>query len=94
MIDVSRDPRWGRIAESCGEDPYLTAEMGKAMVEGFQGDSLNDPTAIAACAKHFVGYGAAESGEIITLPSCPSVCCVTYICLLLKLLQRLGLPHS
>lgn len=63
MIDVSRDPRWGRIAESCGEDPYLTAVLGKAMIEGFQGDSLNDPTSIAACAKHFVGYGAAESGR-------------------------------
>lgn len=63
MIDISRDPRWGRIAESCGEDPYLTAVMGAAMVKGFQGDSLNDPTAIAACAKHFVGYGAAEGGR-------------------------------
>lgn len=63
MIDISRDPRWGRIAESCGEDPYLTAVMGAAMVKGFQGDSLNDPTSIAACAKHFVGYGAAESGR-------------------------------
>lgn len=63
MIDISRDPRWGRIAESCGEDPYLTSIMGTAMVEGFQGDSLNDPTSIAACAKHFVAYGAAESGR-------------------------------
>lgn len=63
MIDVSRDPRWGRIAESCGEDPYLNAVMGAAMIKGFQGDSLNDPTAIAACAKHFVAYGAAESGR-------------------------------
>ncbi|MEG1616073.1 MAG: glycoside hydrolase family 3 N-terminal domain-containing protein [Bacteroidales bacterium] len=63
MIDISRDPRWGRIAESCGEDPYLTAVMGAAMVQGFQGDSLNDPTAIAACAKHFTGYGAAEGGR-------------------------------
>lgn len=62
MIDISRDPRWGRIAESCGEDPYLSSVMGVAMVKGFQGDSLNDPTSIAACAKHFVGYGAAESG--------------------------------
>ena len=63
MIDISRDPRWGRIAESCGEDPYLSAAMGVAMVKGFQGDSLNDPTSIAACAKHFVGYGAAEGGR-------------------------------
>ena len=63
MIDVSRDPRWGRIAESCGEDPYLSSVMGAAMVKGFQGDSLNHPTSIAACAKHFVGYGAAEGGR-------------------------------
>ena len=63
MIDVSRDPRWGRIAESCGEDTYLSSVMGAAMVKGFQGDSLNNPTSIAACAKHFVGYGAAEGGR-------------------------------
>ena len=60
MIDIARDPRWGRIAEGCGEDTYLTAVMGAAMVEGFQGDSL---TSIAACPKHFVGYGAAEGGR-------------------------------
>ena len=63
MIDVSRDARWGRMAESCGEDPYLNAVMGTAMVRGFQGDSLNDPTSMAACAKHFVGYGASEAGK-------------------------------
>lgn len=63
MIDVSRDPRWGRIAESCGEDTYLSSVMGAAMVKGFQGDSLNSPSSIAACAKHFVGYGAAEGGR-------------------------------
>lgn len=63
MIDVSRDARWGRMAESCGEDPYLNAVMGVAMVKGFQGDSLNGPASIAACAKHFVGYGASESGK-------------------------------
>lgn len=63
MIDISRDARWGRIAESCGEDPYLTSVMGVAMIKGFQGDSLNDPSSMAACAKHFVGYGAAEGGR-------------------------------
>lgn len=63
MIDVARDPRWGRIAEGCGEDTYLTSVMGAAMVEGFQGDSLDNPTSIAACPKHFVGYGAAEGGR-------------------------------
>lgn len=63
MIDVSRDARWGRMAESYGEDSYLNAVMGVAAVKGFQGDSLNRPTSIAACAKHFVGYGAAEAGK-------------------------------
>ncbi|WP_252729339.1 glycoside hydrolase family 3 N-terminal domain-containing protein [Aliiglaciecola lipolytica] len=63
MIDISRDPRWGRIAESFGEDPVLSSIMGVAMVEGFQGDNLQSSTAIAACAKHFVGYGASESGR-------------------------------
>lgn len=63
MIDVSRDPRWGRIAESCGEDPYLTSVMGAAMVKGFQGDDLSNPNSMAACAKHFAAYGASESGK-------------------------------
>ena len=63
MIDIARDPRWGRMAEGCGEDTYLTSVMGAAMVKGFQGDSLSDPTSIAACPKHFVGYGAAEGGR-------------------------------
>ena len=63
MIDVARDPRWGRMAEGCGEDTYLTSVMGAAMVKGFQGDSLNSSTSIAACPKHFVGYGAAEGGR-------------------------------
>jgi beta-glucosidase len=63
MIDISRDPRWGRIAESLGEDPYLCSTLGIAMVKGFQGESLSDSTSIAACAKHFAGYGASESGR-------------------------------
>lgn len=63
MIDISRDPRWGRIAESCGEDPYLTSVMGTAMIKGFQGILLNSPTSMAACAKHFVAYGASEGGK-------------------------------
>lgn len=53
MIDIARDPRWGRIAEGCGEDVYLTSVMAKAMVDGFQGDDLTSPSSIAACAKHF-----------------------------------------
>lgn len=63
MIDIARDPRWGRIAESFGEDTYLTSVLGTAMVKGFQGDSLNDPTSVLACAKHFVAYGASEGGR-------------------------------
>lgn len=63
MVDISRDPRWGRVAESCGEDPYLASVMGVAMVKGFQGKNLSDPHSIAACAKHFAGYGAAEGGR-------------------------------
>ena len=63
MLDISRDPRWGRIAESAGEDPYLTGVMAKAHVEGFQGEDLTASNSMAACAKHFVGYGAAEGGR-------------------------------
>ena len=63
MIDIARDARWGRIAESLGEDPFLAGELAVAMVRGFQGDDLTAPGTIAACAKHFAGYGAAESGR-------------------------------
>jgi beta-glucosidase len=63
MVDIARDPRWGRIAESLGEDPYLASEFSAAMVRGFQGDDLSSPGRIAACAKHFVGYGAGEGGR-------------------------------
>jgi len=63
MLDIARDSRWGRIAESPGEDPYLASKLGEAYVKGFQGDSLNDPTSMIACAKHFIGYGAAIGGR-------------------------------
>ncbi len=64
MVDIARDARWGRIAEGFGEDPYLTSVMSAASVEGFQhGDSIGSPTSVAACAKHFVAYGAAEGGR-------------------------------
>ncbi|MDR3128979.1 MAG: beta-glucosidase BglX [Tannerellaceae bacterium] len=63
MLDISRDARWGRIMESFGEDPHLSSILGIATVKGFQGSDLSDPTAILACAKHFVGYGAVESGK-------------------------------
>jgi beta-glucosidase len=63
MLDISRDPRWGRQAEGAGEDPVLTAAMGAAAVRGYQGDDPSHPDRIAACAKHYVGYGAAEGGR-------------------------------
>lgn len=63
MMDMTRDPRWGRVAETAGEDAYLTSLLTSAMIEGFQGKYLSDPTSIAACAKHYVGYGAAEGGR-------------------------------
>ena len=63
MIDISRDPRWGRIAETFGEDPYLTTRFAVAVVEGFQGADLSARGTIAACAKHFAGYGASEAGR-------------------------------
>jgi beta-glucosidase len=63
MLDVSRDARWGRIAESFGEDPYLCSIMGQAMIKGFQGDNLKNDKSIAACAKHFAAYGAGEGGR-------------------------------
>jgi beta-glucosidase len=63
MVDVARDPRWGRIAEGAGEDPYLGSAFARAYVRGYQGDRLDDPSSVVACAKHFVGYGAAEGGR-------------------------------
>jgi beta-glucosidase len=63
MIDVSPDGRWGRIMESPGEDPYLASVMARAWVEGFQGGNLADPLTVAACAKHFAGYGYSMAGR-------------------------------
>lgn len=62
MLDIARDPRWGRIAEGSGEDTFLDTKMAEAMVRGYQGTSF-DTTSMAACIKHFVGYGAAEGGR-------------------------------
>jgi len=63
MVDLARDPRWGRIAEGFGEDPYLGALDAAASVRGFQGTNVADPNQVVACVKHFVGYGAAEGGR-------------------------------
>lgn len=61
-VDISRDARWGRVMEGAGEDPYLGSQVAIARVNGFQGEDLSDPLTIAACAKHFAGYGFAEAG--------------------------------
>ncbi|BDU25780.1 glycoside hydrolase family 3 N-terminal domain-containing protein [Flavobacterium sp. GSB-24] len=63
MIDVARDPRWGRVSEGYGEDPYVNAVFGAASVRGYQGAKLSDPFSIAACLKHYVGYGMSEGGR-------------------------------
>jgi beta-glucosidase len=63
MLDIARDPRWGRIVEGAGEDPYLGSAMAAAQVRGFQGDYIGSPNHILACMKHFVGYGAAVGGR-------------------------------
>ena len=63
MVDICRDPRWGRIAEGAGEDPYLGAQVARAMVHGYQGDDLSRSNNLMACVKHFGLYGAAEAGR-------------------------------
>ncbi len=63
MVDIARDPRWGRIVEGAGEDPYLGSVMAAAYVKGYQGKDLNRPASIAATAKHYVAYGAAQAGR-------------------------------
>lgn len=63
MVDIARDARWGRITEGAGEDPFLGSEMAAAYVRGYQGTRLDAPDSIAATAKHYVGYGAAEAGR-------------------------------
>jgi beta-glucosidase len=63
MVDIARDARWGRMIEGSGEDPYLGSAMARAYVHGYQGERLDSPDSVAACPKHFVGYGAAEAGR-------------------------------
>ena len=63
MVDIARDPRWGRIAEGSGEDPYLGSQIAKAMVKGYQGNDLTQNNTIMACVKHYALYGAAEAGR-------------------------------
>ncbi|HUB24759.1 MAG TPA: glycoside hydrolase family 3 N-terminal domain-containing protein, partial [Tepidisphaeraceae bacterium] len=73
MLDICRDARWGRIAETLGEDPYLSGLLGAAMVRGYQGTSLSNPDSLAACGKHYVGYGAAEAGRDYNTTYIPDV---------------------
>jgi len=63
MVDIARDPRWGRIVEGAGEDPWLGSAMAAAQVRGFQGESIGSPDHVLACMKHYAGYGAAEGGR-------------------------------
>jgi len=63
MCDISTDPRWGRVSEGSGEDPYLGAKIAEAMVHGYQGKDLSDPNTILACVKHFAAYGAPQAGR-------------------------------
>ena len=63
MVDIARDPRWGRVAEGAGEDPYLGSQIARAMVKGYQGNSLSADNTLMACVKHFALYGAAEGGR-------------------------------
>jgi len=63
MVDIARDPRWGRISEGAGEDTYLGMAMAKARVKGFQDNDLSSPYTMMACAKHYAAYGAAQAGR-------------------------------
>ena len=63
MLDLCHDPRWGRIIEGPGEDPYVGARLARACVRGFQGDDISAQDSIASCAKHYIGYGASEGGR-------------------------------
>jgi beta-glucosidase len=80
MVDIARDPRWGRIAEGSGEDPYLGSQIAKAMVKGYQQD-LSGNTDIMACVKHFALYGAAEAGRDYNTTDMSRAGCSTNTCL-------------
>ena len=73
MVDIARDPRWGRISEGAGEDPYLGSVIARAEVHGFQGDDLARTDTILACVKHFAGYGAAQAGRDYNTTDIPEI---------------------
>ena len=70
MVDYARDPRWGRVMETCGEEPRLTGVLAKAQIRGFQGDAPAKPGRLAACVKHYAAYGGAEAGRDYNLVEC------------------------
>lgn len=84
MSDLVRDPRWGRVMESPGEDTYLNCIMTKAAVHGFQGDNPKEKGKIASCVKHFAGYGAAEGGRDYNWWISLKTLSVSFICLLTR----------
>jgi beta-glucosidase len=80
MVDIARDPRWGRIAEGAGEDTFLGAVVAAARVRGFQGTSVSSDDSVAACAKHYVAYGAAEAGRDYNTVDVSERTLATFIC--------------
>jgi len=81
MVDIARDPRWGRIAEGAGEDPVLGSAMAAGYVRGFQGANVSANDSLLACAKHYAAYGAAEEDATTTPPRSPSERCARSISL-------------
>jgi len=94
MLDVARDPRWGRGAEGPGEDAWLCARIAEAKVRGFQGASLASPGALAACAKHYCAYGPVTAGRDYASVDISSVLCTRCICPLSGRRSRQGLRAS
>ena len=75
MVDISNDPRWGRVSEGAGEDPFLGSQIAKAMVKGYQGDDLKKDNTILACVKHFPGHGDTDTDSHLALPIIRAHCC-------------------
>lgn len=73
MVDIARDPRWGRVMEGSGEDPFLGSAIARARVRGFQGDDLTNPESLLACVKHFAAYGAAQAGRDYNTTDVPEI---------------------
>ena len=80
MVDISRDPRWGRVVEGAGEDPFLGSAIAAAKVEGYQGNNFAAPNRVAATIKHFGGYGAPSQAANTTRSTCRPSSCSTTTC--------------